>query len=333
MTSGTHESEQGHSGSEDDGISSGDSRLAKLSLLIDTPEKAEGRVPDSDELWDWMHGCVEDPVRAAQIRSHVARDPDVFERWHEMRLSEGGVEEWIASASAAELQSSAVANLQESTDIEQAVSTAPSVSATQAKEKSDRISPLNLSAWLSKLGALMPPMQYGGVALAAILGGVVAINLTRTQPVDVWSDWQTPKSLGQMQALPDQQEVEAVLAGVAGQLNELSLPVLGPNGETLPQEIPACTDVTESGICSPRRQALYDLGSLAVSTRVLCLTNIDIPDVVVVELSLINNLIGSDAQAGRFAEPVAQWTAATEQSSQCSAVNVILSRALLAATS
>lgn len=314
MTNDTHESGQGHSGSDEDGISSGDNRLAKLALLLDTPEKAEGRVPDTDELWDWMHGCVEDPVRAAQIRSHVARDPDVFELWHEMRLSENSVEHLITSASSS-AKSTGVALVEPN------------------KAVSSKVSPLDLTGWFSRLGALMPPMRYGGVALAAILGGVVAINLTNTQPVDVWSDWQTPKSTGQEQAVPDQLEIQSVLAGVAGQMNELSMPVLGPNGETLPRAIPECTDATESQACGPRRQALYDLGSLALQARVACLTSLDMPDDLVSELSRISELIATDAQAGRFAEPVGQWRAATEQVSQCAAVNVILSRALLAASS
>jgi hypothetical protein len=73
-----------------DDISAEQQLLGKLRLLADA-EQAIGPKPDLKEIQDWHLGKL-DVKRAAQVKSHVARDPQCYALWSELLASESGIE-------------------------------------------------------------------------------------------------------------------------------------------------------------------------------------------------------------------------------------------------
>lgn len=60
--------------------------IALLSLMVDG-EVSLGEKPDLREIQDWHLGKL-DKVRAEQVRSHVARDPECYQIWSELIIEE-----------------------------------------------------------------------------------------------------------------------------------------------------------------------------------------------------------------------------------------------------
>ncbi len=58
--------------------------MALLALALDNPPPADGIAPDLNELLAWQQGRVAQP-RADEIKSHVARDPEIYALWREAR--------------------------------------------------------------------------------------------------------------------------------------------------------------------------------------------------------------------------------------------------------
>lgn len=290
--------------------------IAKLGLLLDEATAASGQKPTFEELWQWMQGEVT-AGRAQEILSHVARDPEVYSQWHQLRsaqreFSEVPVYERVSATQPAptdQQDQSAVAD--------------------GAHRHSARTTAVTGGdSWFKRLVGYFSPAPFAGMALAAVLGGVVAVNINKTQPVDVWEDWLSPKSFGDTQALPDQHEVEAVLAGMAAKLGELSLPMLGPDGKRLPRMVPECTSNSEDDLCTERRHALYSLGQLAIRSRIVCLTSVDLPDEVTGELRSIHSILSKDTAANRFTGLIDDWIQSNERKQHCAIVNQIMARAL-----
>lgn len=305
-------------------------RLARLALLFDQPQSTPiGDKPDTDELWDWMHGAVAEE-RSRQIQSHLARDAEVYDQWHEMRLAEQEFNPAIENSSVQSLASENVHEVALSPADNNSINEDQALKSNTTTQQAARRfagSATAVQDWREKLTSWLKPSPYGGgLVLAAILGGVVAININQTQPVDVWEDWQSPKSFDDEQSLSDIEEISSVLAGIGYRLNELSLPVLGPDGQELPGSIPQCQSGSDA--CSERRQALFDLGTVAIRARVVCLTSLEMPAALIAEVNEIRQLLEGDEAAGRFTGAATTLADSDRRRVQCASANQIIAQAL-----
>lgn len=63
-----------------------DENLARLALALDTPPPA-GDKPELEEITQWWMGRVSEP-RATEIKAFVARDPDCYQMWYDLRQAQ-----------------------------------------------------------------------------------------------------------------------------------------------------------------------------------------------------------------------------------------------------
>lgn len=292
-----------------------DRQLAMAAIALDhAADTGDGEKPDFEELWDWSAGQLSG-VRASQIQSHVARDPDIYAQWREIRLA---LEETVNKDMASDPATHNVApplhgrnaNGQEST----------------TKIKSGLME--TIFNWLT------PAQLGGGFATAAILGVAVSIGLNQSDspPNDFWSDWQSPKSL-EAPDLDDAEvaELQAFLAGMGKQMGELSIPAFDPAGRSLPEQVPECSIGDES--CDTRRALLYELGELSVKARLECMV-VDSDNALQQQaqrqrLQDIAQSLASDNAVTRLILPLQDWAAADNIDARCGAVSSLIQRGLV----
>ena len=217
-----------------------DQNLALASLLLDNPDPPLGDKPTIVELWDWMHGSLS-PQRASEVETHVARDPNIFEQWRQLRLSESQVEQYVAVADSKELDESTTGWWQK-------------IRGTIA----------NLS---------MQPIRGIAVGLTMVMVFVTA-GLLRQAPetglngdIDFWTEWQSPKQNSATNPDEDQQaHLQVMLSGVSVHLQTEPQPSAGPDGELLPD-----TDCRGTAACGEESRLLFSLGRRAAAARSFCI--------------------------------------------------------------
>lgn len=67
-----------------------DKQIGLLALALDNPPPPDGVAPDLNELVAWQQGRVPQP-RADEIKSHVARDPEIYALWRQAREAQAVV--------------------------------------------------------------------------------------------------------------------------------------------------------------------------------------------------------------------------------------------------
>ncbi|HED32635.1 MAG TPA: hypothetical protein ENJ08_00265 [Gammaproteobacteria bacterium] len=73
-----------------DELSNQERLIAILGLLADGEKPPAGARPDLKEIQDWHSGNL-DEIRTAEIRTHVARDPDCYQMWSELLACEAKI--------------------------------------------------------------------------------------------------------------------------------------------------------------------------------------------------------------------------------------------------
>jgi len=278
-------------------------RLALAALALDEAPTAPGAPPELDELAAWMAGEIA-PERARQIRAHVARDPQTYEAWRQLRLA-------VAEDTPARTRASST------------VARAVSGSASDGRADAS-------AGWLDTLRDRFGyPALGGGFATIAALGIAIGVSLGPPPPdADIWQDWQRPKGVGSA-AIAERElaELQSFLAGVAEQTSALGLPPLGPNGHPLPRRAPPCDGADTD--CRARRERLIELGRLSVLSRWECVLESAVPDRRDRATELLAAL-ESDPGAARLLGPLRDWASADSQRARCGAVDRLLARALSA---
>lgn len=284
-----------------------DQQLAMAAIALDEPGLPDGPKPDFEELWDWAAGEVSGD-RAVQIQSHVACDAEVYSMWREIRLS--CEEESLTSTSVSD---------------ESGQKMTQSDNVRQSTKRSDS------SWWEEFLGWLTPQQWGGGLVAAAVLGIAVSVGLNQSGAPDAefWADWQSPKSLDALQFEESYaDEFQAVLTGMGQQMRKLSIPAVDPAGQTIPEEMPACSPGEDD--CVARRELLQELGQLSVLSRLSCLIDDSgDPDRQQRLQEILQQLETEDA-ANSMIEPLRTWAYADASAERCGAVNRLISRTLLA---
>ena len=279
--------------------------LAALAVLLHTKQPVDGERPTEAEIWAWMHNGLSDE-RSAEVKSHVARDPDIYRLWHSLR------------AASQEFPSQQMAGLSETAPRESSVSDGRSISIADS-----------VNTFFQKVSNFIKPSPFLGFATAATLCVIVVVAIQNNEPPpDFWQDWQMPKSQIVSKSLGDQMAFQSVLAGMNAKMRELSLPTLAPDGTRLPTDTPTCEQVSEDVPCTQTRQALYLLGQLVTETRLVCSTSYPIPEEKRERVQGITDQLTGQLEGRPFAGPLEQWLESDERSQQCAAVNTIINRAL-----
>ena len=65
-----------------------DKQIGLLALALDNPPPPDGLAPDLNELLAWQQGKIPQP-RADEIKSHIARDPEIYALWRQAREAQG----------------------------------------------------------------------------------------------------------------------------------------------------------------------------------------------------------------------------------------------------
>jgi len=282
-------------------------KLAIASLLLDTPPPVKGPRPTLEELWDWMHDAI-DENRAAEIRTHVARNSDVAEEWRELRLVLD------------EMQSE---------------------SHPATNEKQPTL--LNkISEWLGNLQS--PPLigQFGGTLAGIALVGFSLLLLLKVydpaqEPISetpFWQDWQVSKTA---QTSPYDEAtlvaMKTLLYGMRLKMLEQSIKPVTAQGQPLPTEPMNCQN---DSLCIKTRDSLVELGQLAVSDYQLCQTGKPPSDANHQNLQNILDTLENNPSAAPLQAPLKRWLFAespesdTELDSEvrCSSVATLIARAL-----
>jgi len=291
-------------------------QLVLAALAIDKPSSAAADKPDMAELWDWVNGSV-DPQRALQIRSHVARDPELYAQWRELRLA--------LAEDAAGSASDIVAHSVSDESFDQPAQKLASGYRRESEESKESLFERFFN-WLS------PPVFGGGLATAAILGVAVSIGLNQSQQSqDFWTDWQSPKGLPSALVAEDIALSQSFLAGMGKQMQALSIPATGPTGQKLPQRSDVQPCEAGDDLCASRRDVMAELGQLSVTTKIRCVVDQSGEQgnqgdqARVVDLSA---LAEQDELMARFMAPVRQWATSEQSDARCSAVNALIQRSL-----
>ena len=270
-------------------------QLALATLLLDNPEPPVGEAPTTAELWDWMHGSLS-LQRAAEVETHVARDPDIFEQWRQLRQAESEFGAFDTQASSSDQ------------DVD------------------------SVGWWQRIRDAVTDPGLHPARGLAVGLTMVVvfvAAGLLRQTPgygpgigPEFWVDWQSPKHSSASNVSAEQQaHLQLILSGIADHLRELQQPQTGPDGEELP--VAECRVAND---CDDTSEILFDLGQRAAVARSRCLTEQSLPadDWLIQTLSALEktNL------ALVVHKPLRSWVEASSSAGRCVAADTLISRAL-----
>lgn len=283
-----------------------DRNLALAAIALDGEQVATGEKPDFDELWDWAAGKVTGE-RELQIRSHVARDAQVYGLWREIRVA---------------MAEKPLANTAVEGQVEE-------FSEPQIQSRAGHADSTLAGLWNTILGWLTPAQLGGGLATAAVLGIAISLGLNqgRQAPDDFWSDWQSPKSVETLQV--DQSSIDesqAFLSGMAQQMRALSIPAVDPLGRDIPEHAPSCSTSDEP--CSRRREFLAELGQLTVVSRLECLIGDSTDTERTQRVQEILVALEPDAAVARLISPVRSWASAENAAERCRAVSQLISRGL-----
>lgn len=221
-----------------------DRRLAALGLALQPEAETLGPRPDEDELWDFIHGAVSDQ-RREEILSHLADDQRVFDEWYSLRQA---IKEYGEPEEELSVVDEGLAR----------VSDKLSLTAT-------------LKSWLSgHIGPVPTPLAAAAAAVACVSLVLVLSLRPSDTPADFWLDWSAPISTQATTTQEQQDAAQSLLVGVKNQLLVENYSAVGPSGEVLPDELPACgSDDTD---CVSRQDALVQLGELAVGQIHQCQT-------------------------------------------------------------
>ncbi len=286
--------------------------LALAALLLDAPDAAFGMRPTMEELWDWMFDKVS-TERAAEIRSHLARDAGVYEDWRQLRL---------AHAEAKGLNMPLTEPAADQTENNEPVLSEQSKFSLASR-------PLNWLRNFFKWWASLPSAKL--VGSVAVLCVAVAAGLLQNQPepkIDFWKGWQVPKSVSKDNSNNNQRiELQAVLSGMHRKMLELTIPPIGPEGQDLPNRP---VDCTEDPQCTIRHQRLQELGELAVVSYRACLLNKPADESSQSRAAEILAAIEFDGFSAPLVAPLRQWTNADESATRvrCAAIASLIARAL-----
>lgn len=230
--------------SEDNEI---DRRLAIAALAMDTESVAKGLPPEHDELWDFIHGAVTDR-RRAEILSHLADNEELFSQWHSLIVTIDEFPEPTAEYIAAEI---------------------PDTKINRSEARGDHMAgtePASTATWWQRLINFPIRLPLVSTGIAAAIVGILILSPSdpsKDAPMDFWTNWSQPISTSTESADPAlRADLDALLAGVRDQLIALNYAPLNPNGELLPEHIPACSE--GENFCTIRREALFQLGLLVV---------------------------------------------------------------------
>ena len=287
-----------------------DESIASFALALDDPMPAPGARPDLDELWDWTAGAV-DAARAREIRAHVARDPELYAAWRELRR------ELAAGAGPAPVPGIAAPVASPiATDGPDATVVPGSSAAPGALER--------LRAWLAT------PWLVPAFALVAALAVGLGPALRGPPPVDVWQDWSTPKGLPAPASPAEREELDALLAGVAAALAARGVPVAGPRGERLSMEAPACGTTAAGGAaaCESRRAALGELGAASVDARAGCVAGGEPGEAAAARVDAAAAALVGAVGIDRLGPGLERWRGADGGGARCAAVALLLDAAL-----
>ena len=271
-----------------------DQAVALAALVLDHPDPPIGNKPTTAELWDWMHDSLSSD-RSAEVQSYVARDPDTFEQWRQLRQSEYDVARF-------------------DNDQKADVDGSENILVDWWCGVRDRISGRS-------------NQSIAGIAVGLTMVMVfVTTGLLRQAPdfnhTGFWSDWQSPKQNGTNAVNTEQKDhLQTILSGIALYLREQQQPETGPHGEELP-----AIDCRISGKCSDESRLLFTLGQRVATARARCLNNLELPDDDVLTGLLAD--FRSTGNALMVHRPLNAWIEASSDKERCAAVANIISRAL-----
>jgi len=222
----------------------GNKPAAILALMADKGN-ASGDKPDLAEIQLWRSGQV-DELRAAEIKSHIAADPDVYELWQSLVAADQSLSEDHAGD-------------------------------TETMQPGG-----SMSLW-GRVGQAWKNLQSSGsnwpaYSLVAAMALALVIIFPRGDNFpaleELWYDWPyasigtgTTRSAGLAYALK-----ESLQAGLRSGLTkrvgdrEAWLPVIN----ALPEMPPTCTADSNPESCDTRQELVKELGSLAAENYLVC---------------------------------------------------------------
>ena len=208
----------------------GENRTASVSTTVVGPK------PDTVELWNWMQSAPGefDQARAAEIRSHLAFDSDLYATWREFRHAQRDL-------------------------------------AAETADPDANVTPINTppteQRWWRRPSSRVATGV--GLAVAASLAAVLLLPqiLFPPTPVDFWANWQVPKT-SSARPLDDDEKVvlSVVLSGMHNQFEELSVPPVDAAGN--PLTLANCGSATA---CGAVEDELVEFGQQLVTLRSRCL--------------------------------------------------------------
>lgn len=220
-----------------------------------------GASPDADELWRWMHGEC-NPVRAKEIRTHLAADEELYELWQSFR------------------REIAIQHSGNSTFKEERATAASAMRSIQDNPDNRNTSSSAFFSWLSG----WPAGAVAYAAVATLLFTVLLPHLPHSVPAPeqyvLWQQWRVSKSTPVK--LSDQSYrsgVQPFLVGVRTALIAIGAEAVDPENRPLPAEYLACT--VSDAECLQRQVRLLSLGELSVGTVFRCVTGnaaVDVPE-------------------------------------------------------
>ncbi len=272
-------------------------RTATAAILLDNNNPALGARPSIEELWDWIHDELPE-TRAAEIKTHIASDGDIYEQWRQLRMA---------------------------IDEEADEKAAQSVPASHDKPRASVTD--YIEAIRSKFRQPFFPAQTAIItATLAVVGIGIALLPTPHTTDNLWANWQQPKSTTPTDITEDTRSAyRVILHGMGEALAKRSLPATGPQGKPLPRDTTVCQAGNECYALIPQ---LKELGGLLISAQAACVSGDQLPASLASALDRLQSDLSVSQVVAPLQFPLNKWQKTTDQNAQCAAVENVIARTL-----
>ncbi len=291
--------------------------------------KPKGNAPSWQEIHDW-HSRTLDDARAAEVLSHIAHDPVVFQQWKDI----SDAEIWLAD----ENGKTNTENLPEENAKNDQTHTADSVSADDNSQSN--------VVWLSKFKKRLqarPLPALGGAIAAGLLIVLVIPQLQQSDTADLGST--ANPLINQYIALgaplpanaPPIRKTRA-MAGVLGNISKPDVHLLQlkrgqllgfnaistsppaqwqPWRGSLPVSAVDCSTASDQAACSASQTPINELGRWSIAQSLLCQSGDALPGASTqnVSIDIANTLLSHQviANSPLFKSVISQANLATER--------------------